>query len=73
MAGESSGKPDIAIAVIIENQGEGSDWAAPIFQRLVETYYFTRPQSKLWFEESILGPTNTPTPIGGIPTETPEP
>jgi cell division protein FtsI/penicillin-binding protein 2 len=73
MAGESSGKPDIAIAVIIENQGEGSDWAAPIFQRIVETYYFTRPQSKLWFEESILGPTNTPTPIGGIPTETPEP
>ncbi|HLF75569.1 MAG TPA: penicillin-binding transpeptidase domain-containing protein [Anaerolineales bacterium] len=73
LAGESTGQPDIAIAVIIENQGEGSDWAAPIFQRIVETYYFSRPQSKLWFEASILGPTNTPTPIGGIPTETPEP
>jgi penicillin-binding protein 2 len=66
-------RPDIAIAVILENEGEGSDWAAPVFQRIVETYYYERPQSKLWFEESILGPTNTPTPIGGIPEETPEP
>jgi penicillin-binding protein 2 len=73
MAGDSSGKPDIAIAVILENQGEGSDWAAPIFQRIVETYYYGNPLSKLWFEETILGPTNTPTPLGGIPTETPEP
>lgn len=73
MAGESSGRPDIAIAVIIENIGEGSDWAAPVFMRIVETYYYGSPQSKLWFEASILGPTNTPTPFGGIPTETPEP
>jgi penicillin-binding protein 2 len=74
MASESTNKPDIAIAVILENEGEGSDWAAPVFQRIVETYYYERPQSKLWFEESILGPTNTPTPIGGIPEEeTPEP
>jgi penicillin-binding protein 2 len=73
MASESTNKPDIAIAVILENQGEGSDWAAPVFQRIVETYYLGNPQSKLWFEESIMGPTNTPTPIGGIPTETPEP
>jgi penicillin-binding protein 2 len=66
-------RPDIAIAVILENEGEGSDFAAPVFQRIVETYYHERPQSKLWFEESILGPTLTPTPIGGVPTETPEP
>jgi len=65
-------RPDIAIAVILENQGEGSDWAAPIFQRIVETYYYGNPQSKLWFESTILGPTNTPTPLGGIPTETDE-
>jgi penicillin-binding protein 2 len=73
MASEATGQPDIAIAVILENQGEGSDWAAPIFQRIVEIYYYGRPQSKLWFEETILGPTHTPTPLGGIPTETPEP
>lgn len=73
MANESTDKPDIAIAVILENQGEGSDWAAPIFQRIVETYYWDRPQSQLWFEQGVLGPTNTPTPIGGIPTETPKP
>ncbi len=72
-ASESTNLPDIAIAVILENQGEGSDWAAPIFKRIVETYYFGRPQSQLWFENGMFGPTNTPTPIGGVPTETPKP
>jgi penicillin-binding protein 2 len=72
MAGESSGKPDIAIAVILENQGEGSDWAAPVFQRIVETYYSGSPRTVLWYE-STFGVTETPTPLGGIPTETPEP
>jgi penicillin-binding protein 2 len=73
MASESSSLPDIAIAVILENQGEGSDFAAPIFRRIIETYYSGNPQTKLWFEESVLGPTITPTPIGGVPTETPRP
>jgi penicillin-binding protein 2 len=72
LASESTGKPDIAIAVILENQGEGSDWAAPVFQRIIETYYYGRPQTVLWFE-SNFGVTETPTPLGGIPTETPEP
>lgn len=72
MAEENTGLPDIAIAVILENQGEGSDWAAPVFRRILETYYYGAPQTIYWFE-SNFGVTETPTPLGGIPTETPEP
>jgi penicillin-binding protein 2 len=72
MAGEASGLRDIAIAVILENQGEGSDWAAPVFQRIIESYYYGAPQTLLWYE-SNFGVTETPTPFGGVPTETPEP
>ena len=72
MASENTGLPDIAIAVVLENQGEGSDWAAPVFKRLVETYYYGSPRTIYWFE-STFGVTETPTPFGGIPTETPKP
>ncbi len=73
MDSDSSKLPDIAIAVILENQGEGSDWAAPIFKRIVETYYTGHPQTQLWFEAGMFGPTLTPTPFGGVPTKTPKP
>jgi len=73
MASENTGLPDIAVVVILENQGEGSDFAAPVFKRIVETYYYGNPVTQLWFESGILGPTKTPTPIGGIPTKTPKP
>ena len=72
MAAESTGLPDIAIAVVLEYQGEGSDYAAPVFKRIVETYYYGEPRSLYWFE-SNFGVTETPTPFGGIPTETDEP
>ncbi len=62
-------KPDIAIAVIVENAGEGSEYAAPMFQRIVEIYFFDRPLTPYWWESQI-GVTRTPTPDV---TETPTP
>jgi len=55
--------PEIAIAVIVENAGEGSSVAAPLTRQVVEAYY-DLPLSPLppQAEEDYVPPTPTPQP-----------
>ncbi len=61
-------KPDIAIAVLVEYGGEGSEVAAPIFRRVLEAYYGLNSARYPW--EVRVGVVATPTPE---PTQTPVP
>lgn len=45
--------PDIAIAVLVENIGDGSEFAAPMFRRLVEAYVVTNPSYRYPWEGRI--------------------
>ena len=61
---ENTGLPDIAIAVIVENIGEGSEYAVPLFRAMVETYYYGSPQRPFYDWGQIGYPPYTPTPFG---------
>jgi penicillin-binding protein 2 len=54
-------RPDIAVAVLVQNGGEGSVVAEPIFRRVLEIYFLGSPQMRYpW--ESQVGVVATPTP-----------
>ncbi|HKJ28491.1 MAG TPA: penicillin-binding transpeptidase domain-containing protein, partial [Anaerolineales bacterium] len=50
---QNPNQPDIAIAVIVEHQGDGSEFAAPIFRRLMEVYFYGQPTSNFPWESRI--------------------
>ena len=74
---ESEYQPDIAVAVILENVGEGSELAAPVFRRAVSLYFsdyvdsgYTLP----WEAYPYVVKSPTPIPTNTlIPTNTPFP
>jgi penicillin-binding protein 2 len=61
-------KPDIAVVVVLENSGEGSEVAAPVFKGILQQYFTGKRDAFAW--EILPGVWKTPVPET---TETPEP
>ena len=67
----STTKPDIAVVVLVNNQGEGAIYAAPIFRAVMEIYFFGTRQTVYPGVETTFGVL---TPDFGSPvTPTPTP
>ncbi len=62
---EREDRPDIAIAVLIENGGEGSEVAAPIFRGMVQVYFQGSRTAFPWEAGVGVPRTQTPEPEGG--------
>lgn len=72
-------RPDIALAVILENAGDGSEMAAPVFRRAISLYFsnyvnygYTLPWEAYPYVVASPTPVPTQTPIGFEPTEEPQ-
>lgn len=61
-------KPDVAVVVVLENSGEGSEVAAPVVKGILQQYFSDKRDPFPW--EILPGVWKTPVPEV---TETPEP
>jgi penicillin-binding protein 2 len=68
-------RPDIAVVVILENAGEGSEMAAPVFRRAVSLYFSDYRDYGIylpWEAYPYVRASQTPIPTNTlIPTNTP--